>query len=431
MKSFTQLLVEAEEVSSAETQEVQKVDALKTPQKIDTPKAPQFGDIPSQKPFKQLSDLKSSGKIKSNVYDTLHKKLTNARAPQLKQTSEKPRDRRRDFGDNLPDFKNYGDMYDLVGGNFKGEEISELLQGMPSEELDDYHQFSNFFGDDDLYDKVSSMMGRNALKHLGWDNLYDMFEDGEVDKHFAEISKDGFPGEMWEDSLPNDEVLLPSSREQHNKDLNFEQIIENSGGSVSETLKNLFGYYNDLFDIADGDDVGVDGGVDGKYTQYSLDGDHGNPGGGLIRWTDGLRAAIQNNILKLPQKYQDAGITPENFAMGRSHIEWGINEEDDAITERVKEYEEKYGKKAPDGFAEKMQALDALYTWRNKVAPSIDTGTILTNNPSRGGRGNNARARIYQKMGFLGGQDGIMGINNRVIPFNERDFDYRSPTSGR
>ena len=73
-----------------------------------------------------------------------------------------------------------------------------------------------------------------------------------------------------------------------------------------------------------------------------------------------------------------------------------------------------YGLKNPDKILEveweaeqqedeefnRKAALDALYTWRNKVLPDLPDGLMLANKPAAGGRGGDVRAKIYQMAGF-------------------------------
>ena len=59
-------------------------------------------------------------------------------------------------------------------------------------------------------------------------------------------------------------------------------------------------------------------------------------------------------------------------------------------------------------------AMDALRVWRAQVLPDLEPGTIVTNTPSEGGRGNNQRERIYQLAG-LGGFDEKLGTQSGVV----------------
>jgi hypothetical protein len=63
-----------------------------------------------------------------------------------------------------------------------------------------------------------------------------------------------------------------------------------------------------------------------------------------------------------------------------------------------------------DKEANKLTAMDALKTWRQKVLPNLSPGTILYNVPLEGGRDGNQRERIYKLAGF-GDVDSIGDTN--------------------
>ena len=85
----------------------------------------------------------------------------------------------------------------------------------------------------------------------------------------------------------------------------------------------------------------------------------------------------------------------------------------------------------PNEDENRLTALDALKTWRQKVLPSLTPGQVLYNTPKEGGRGGNQRARIYQLAGFsepsaIGDTNRQWGMvvqdeegNNRVVPLGE------------
>jgi len=83
----------------------------------------------------------------------------------------------------------------------------------------------------------------------------------------------------------------------------------------------------------------------------------------------------------------------------------------------------------------KSNAFDALKVWRRQVLPDLKPGTVVYNAPMEGGRGDNARERIYTLAGFgpLDKEKGVqLGVvvqdeqgKNKVVPIGEEEGGRR------
>tara|TARA_R110002012_G_scaffold20673_1_gene73076 strand:- start:106 stop:2037 length:1932 start_codon:yes stop_codon:yes gene_type:complete len=103
-------------------------------------------------------------------------------------------------------------------------------------------------------------------------------------------------------------------------------------------------------------------------------------------------------------KIDDSGILELMFTTGNKN-------QQQRITSMMNDYIEKSGSPIKDaltpegleGFEDyirKVTALDARKTWRDQIMPDLKDGEILRNTPMYGGRGGNARERIYKQAGF-------------------------------
>jgi len=99
---------------------------------------------------------------------------------------------------------------------------------------------------------------------------------------------------------------------------------------------------------------------------------------------------------------------------------------DEALGEKSDEFANHFLRKTP---------LDALRTWKEQVLPDLEDGDVLKNSPMGGGRGGNARERLYAKAGFGDLMDddyqyGYMDSEknpNKLTPITKEDVSYKDP----
>ena len=331
--------------------------------------------------------LNNSGLIDNRVHDNKNMQKIWGKGDQsfdkmFKSEADKP----KSLYDKSPSMSGLKKVTDDVikkakasGDDYKGEIARRMEQYM----TDSAEQFQSVYDSvpEEYHDQITDLLKKKSISEAK--SAYYQEKRDAIDKQKG-LSKDEKLDQV--SALRNNPVY-------GSKTFNFPEVFDKQiQDIVDEANSTDYKYQTDeLSDTTD---------ISGERTTYTL-----KPVSAEFQEKPGF-SKIQQAADKVGEQY---GITGANRVVD---ISWGTG----------------------DGFSEfdndpsenRKTAMDALRTWRNEVLPQIEPGTIISNDPQEGGRGDNQRERIYSLAGFGSkSKEGQFGLvvkgsdgKNKVVPLD-------------